>query len=90
MDDPPRRRPLSDGSAPPRLIPDGLDASVVLVRHGESTLIAQGRFQGQAETPLTPIGRRQAALVAGRLARPHVPPALPLPAGPPTELVHTP
>ena len=90
MDDPPRRRPLSDGSAPPRLIPDGLDASVVLVRHGESTLIAQGRFQGQAETPLTPIGRRQAALVAGRLARPHVPPALPLPAGPPTELVHSP
>ena len=28
--------------------------------------------------------------MAGRLARPHVTPALPLPAGPPTELVHSP
>jgi probable phosphoglycerate mutase len=62
----------------------------VFVRHGESTFIAEDRFQGQAETPLTAIGRRQAALVAGRLARPHVAPALPLPTGPPTELVYSP
>ena len=50
MDDPARERTLSEvspGAAP--LIPDGLDATLVLVRHGESTLLAEGRFQGQAE-----------------------------------------
>ena len=62
----------------------------MLVRHGESTFIAEGRFQGQADTPLTAIGRRQAALAATRLARPHVAPALPVPSGAPTELVHSP
>lgn len=50
----------------------------------------EGRFQGQAETPLSPTGLRQAALVAGRLARPHEPPALPVPSGGPVELVHSP
>jgi probable phosphoglycerate mutase len=88
VDHPSRRRTLSDASAP--LIPDGLDATLVLVRHGESTFIAEGRFQGQAETPLTDVGRRQAALVAGRLARPHDAPALPVPAAEPLELVHSP
>ena len=89
MDDPPRRRALSPplADAP---IPDGLDATLVLVRHGESQYIVEGRFQGQAETPLSPTGRRQARLVADRLARPHDPPALPLPAGPAREIVHSP
>jgi len=77
-----------DDSAP--LIPNGLDATLVLVRHGESQLIVEGRFQGQAETPLSPLGLRQAALVAQRLARPHDAPALPLPEGPLRELVHSP
>ena len=72
------------------MVPPGLDATLVLVRHGESTFIAEGRFQGQAETPLTPVGRRQAALVAERLARPHEAPALPVPAGDPVELIHSP
>ena len=72
------------------LIPDGLDASLVLVRHGESEFIVEGRFQGQAETPLSPMGLRQAALVAERLAHPHDAPALPLPEGPLRELVHSP
>ena len=72
------------------LIPDGLDATLVLVRHGESQLIVEGRFQGQAETPLSPLGLRQAALVAQRLAHPHDAPALPLPEGPLRELVHSP
>ena len=71
-------------------VPDGLDATLVLVRHGESELIVEGRFQGQAETPLTATGLRQAALVAERLAHPHDPPALPLPDGPLRELVHSP
>jgi broad specificity phosphatase PhoE len=72
------------------LIPAGLDATLVLVRHGESEFITQGRFQGQAETPLSATGLRQAALVAERLARPHDAPALPLPEGPLRELVHSP
>ena len=82
---------LQDPSGPSGpLIPDGLDATLVLVRHGESAFIAEGRFQGQAESPLTAVGRRQAALVGARLAAPHDPPALPVPAGPATELVHSP
>lgn len=77
-----------DGATP--LIPAGLDATLVLVRHGESELIVQGRFQGQSETPLSPTGLRQAALVAERLGHPHDAPALPLPEGPLRELVHSP
>jgi probable phosphoglycerate mutase len=77
-----------DGTTP--LIPAGLDATLVLVRHGESEFITQGRFQGQAETPLSATGLRQAALVAERLAHPHDAPALPLPEGPLRELVHSP
>ncbi len=94
MDDPPRRRALSPEraghEAPAPLIPDGLDATLVLVRHGESEYIVQGRFQGQADTPLSPRGRRQADLVAARLGAPHDAPALPIPTGGPLELVHSP
>lgn len=72
------------------LVPDGLEATIVLLRHGESEYIVEGRFQGQAETPLSPLGRRQAELAAGRLARPHASPALPIPLGPPLEIVHSP
>jgi phosphoserine phosphatase len=50
----------------------------------------EGRFQGQAETPLSPAGLRQAELAAARLARPHEPPSLPVPTGPPLEIVHSP
>ena len=51
MDDPPGGHALTADRGP--LVPDGLDATLVLVRHGESTFIVEGRFQGQAETPLT-------------------------------------
>jgi broad specificity phosphatase PhoE len=85
VDDPPGSRPLS---ASP--IPDGLEASLVLVRHGESELIVEGRFQGQTDTPLSATGREQAALVARRLADAGRSPAFPIPAGPPRELVHSP
>jgi broad specificity phosphatase PhoE len=71
-------------------IPDRLDATLVLVRHGESEFIVEGRFQGQADTPLSPTGLRQAALLAERLAHPHDPPALPVPTGPLREVVHSP
>jgi probable phosphoglycerate mutase len=62
----------------------------VLVRHGESELIVERRFQGRLETPLSATGRRQAALVGARLARPHDRPALPVPAGSPLSIVHSP
>jgi broad specificity phosphatase PhoE len=78
------------GEAVAPLIPDRLDATLVLVRHGESEYIVEGRFQGQAETPLSRLGLRQAALIAERLAHPHDPPALPVPLGPLREVVHSP
>jgi broad specificity phosphatase PhoE len=68
----------------------GLDATLVFVRHGESTAIVEGRFQGHLDVPLSESGRRQAELVAHRLARPHDAPALPIPDGPPSEIVHSP
>ena len=74
-------RTLNVGDGTDALIPDGLDATLVLVRHGESEFIVEGRFQGQAETPLSPTGLRQAALVAERLAHPHDAPALPAAGG---------
>ncbi|MEW5989842.1 MAG: histidine phosphatase family protein [Chloroflexota bacterium] len=63
---------------------------MVLLRHGESTWIAEGRFQGQADPPLSAAGRRQAELAAARLADPRRPPTLPIPLGPPGEIVHSP
>jgi broad specificity phosphatase PhoE len=80
---------VTEGSPTP-LIPEGLDATLVLLRHGESELIREGRFQGQAETPLSDVGRRQAALAAARLAAPHASPMLPIPGGRPLEIVHSP
>jgi broad specificity phosphatase PhoE len=82
--------PTPSSGDSPLAIPDGLEATLVLVRHGESELIVQRRFQGQAESPLSATGRRQAALVAHRLARPLAPPALPIPDGPPLAIVHSP
>jgi probable phosphoglycerate mutase len=72
------------------LIPEGLDATLVLLRHGETEWILQGLFQGQSETPLSPAGRRQAELAGARLARPLDPPSLPVPGGRPIEIVHSP
>jgi broad specificity phosphatase PhoE len=88
VDDPVGEPDLS-GPADP-LIPEGLDAVLVFVRHGESTYIAEDRFQGQADPPLTGLGRRQAGLTGIRLADPHASPPMPVPVGPPRELVHSP
>ena len=98
MDDPPRGRALSAseqrassdsaGRVPP--IPAGLHATLVLLRHGESEFIVEGRFQGQAETPLSAAGHRQAELAGARLARPHASPSLPVPTGAPLEIAHSP
>lgn len=72
------------------IAPPDLDGAVVLLRHGESTWVAEGRFQGQGDPPLSATGRRQAELAADRLARPHRPPPLPVPLGAPLEIVHSP
>ncbi|HZS46063.1 MAG TPA: histidine phosphatase family protein [Blastocatellia bacterium] len=40
---------------------------VILIRHGESTGNAEGRFCGQMEFPLSELGRKQAALTAAKL-----------------------
>jgi len=40
---------------------------MLLARHGQSEWNAQGRWQGQADPPLSPLGRRQALAAADRL-----------------------
>ncbi len=62
----------------------------MLVRHGESTWIAEGRFQGRENPPLSPLGERQASLVGERLAAPLAAPPLPLPGRPPLGVWHSP
>jgi len=42
--------------------------SLLLVRHGQSTWNDQGRWQGQADPPLSALGEQQAAEAALRLA----------------------
>lgn len=44
-------------------------ARFILVRHAESEANARRVFAGQTDSPLTPVGRRQAATVAAALAR---------------------
>lgn len=41
--------------------------TVLLVRHGQSEWNAAGRWQGQADPPLSELGREQARLAAGRV-----------------------
>lgn len=77
-------------SEAPTLIPAGLDAVLAFVRHGESEWVAKGLFQGQGDSPLTDLGRRQALLTARRIARRARRPILPLPAMAPHSIVHSP
>jgi broad specificity phosphatase PhoE len=87
VDDPAGLTAVTDA---PALIPAGLDAALALVRHGESEWVAKGLFQGQGDSPLTELGRRQALLTARRIARRARRPMLPLPAGAPHSIVHSP
>lgn len=43
--------------------------SIWLVRHGQTELNRQRRYQGVSDSPLTPFGERQAAALAQRLRR---------------------
>ncbi len=72
------------------LIPDGLDAVLVLLRHGETEFIVEKRFQGQMEAPLSKAGELQARLAGQRLAFPHSDPPLPIPDAAPFAIVHSP
>lgn len=85
----PLRQPDEPGAAPLAL-PDELAATLVLVRHGQSVDLAEGRFQGRRQMPLSPLGEREAALAGARLADPDAPPRLPVPARPPLAIVHSP
>lgn len=71
-------------------IPASLSASLVFVRHGESLYIAEGRFQGRHDPALSDLGRRQAELVAGRLANRDRGTPLPIPLAPPLGIWHSP
>jgi broad specificity phosphatase PhoE len=64
--------------------------TLVLVRHGQSTWNARGRFQGGHNPWLSPRGRAQAVALAKRLADPLGPPPLPLPSGRPVAIWHSP
>jgi probable phosphoglycerate mutase len=44
------------------------EATLILVRHGETAWNAENRWQGQKNSPLTEFGREQARRVAARLA----------------------
>ncbi|TCZ87611.1 histidine phosphatase family protein [Lysobacter sp. N42] len=44
---------------------------IILARHGETPWNAEGRYQGQEDIPLSPVGEGQAAALAQRLR--HVP-----------------
>jgi len=66
------------------------DVTLVFVRHGESTFVAEGRFQGRSDSPLSPLGERQAELVGQRLAQRDAHTPLPIPAGPPMAIWHSP
>jgi phosphoribosylformylglycinamidine cyclo-ligase len=48
--------------------PEARPLELWLVRHGETTWNAEGRWQGQADAPLTERGREQARRLARRLA----------------------
>jgi broad specificity phosphatase PhoE len=45
----------------------GRSTTMLLLRHGQSEWNAAHRWQGAADTPLTPVGRRQATTAANRL-----------------------
>jgi len=64
--------------------------TLVLVRHGESAWIAEGRFQGHGDPPLSDVGLRQAAAVGARLGAPTEMPSLPVPDYPPLAIWHSP
>jgi probable phosphoglycerate mutase len=64
--------------------------TLALVRHGESAWIAEGRFQGHGDPPLSDVGWAQAAAVGARLAEPAGVLSVPVPDEPPLAIWHSP
>jgi broad specificity phosphatase PhoE len=64
--------------------------TLALVRHGESAWIAEGRFQGRGDPPLSDVGLRQATAVGARMAAPSEMPSVPVPDYPPLAIWHSP
>jgi len=58
--------PPGTHSAPPSPTFTGVPR-ILLIRHGQSTWNANGRWQGQADPPLSPLGEEQARDAARRL-----------------------
>jgi broad specificity phosphatase PhoE len=50
-------------------VTDGAITTLLLVRHGQSTWNAEGRWQGQADPPLSDLGRWQAAEASAKLGQ---------------------
>ena len=84
------RAGVDPASGAASLIPEGLDATLVLLRHGQTEFIVEKKFQGQTETPLTKLGERQARAAGRRLAHPLAKPPLPIPDEEPLAIVHSP
>lgn len=72
-----------------QVIPAGLDAVLVLLRHGQTQFIVEKRFQGAMEAPLTALGEEQARRAGRRLAAPAADPPLPIPNASPFAIVHS-
>jgi probable phosphoglycerate mutase len=66
------------------------DATLVLVRHGRTTWVEEGRFQGSSDVPLSAHGRAQAAAVGACLAGTSLVDRLPIPGGDPRTIRHSP
>ena len=58
----------TNGAERPRSLRRMSGACVLLVRHGQSTWNAEGRWQGQADPPLSELGERQAVEAAAAVA----------------------
>lgn len=87
MADPPRSAGLSTEHFQ---VPGTVAGTLALVRHGESTWVAEGRFQGRGDPPLSELGTRQARALAQRLAPDRPALLLGVPTGPPAAIWHSP
>ncbi|MFN8520010.1 MAG: histidine phosphatase family protein [Chloroflexota bacterium] len=69
---------------------DPRDATLVLVRHGRTAWVEEGRFQGVSDVPLSAHGRAQAAAVGACLGDAARSDRLPIPGGAPRSIRHSP
>jgi probable phosphoglycerate mutase len=59
---------VTAAAVPALALPDVAVPRLVVLRHGRTGWNAEGRFQGQLDPPLDPVGRAQASRAAGQLA----------------------